>query len=116
MSDCIFCKIANHEIPATIVAENEYVIAFEDLSPVAPVHVLVVPKVHISNFMELNDENIDYIKEIHKMIQEVVKIKGVDKTGFRVMTNCGEDGGQTVMHLHYHIIGGRHLGPKIVHD
>lgn len=116
MSDCIFCKIANHEIPATIVAENEYVIAFEDLSPVAPVHVLVVPKVHILNFMELNDENIDYIKEIHKMIQEVVKIKGVDKTGFRVMTNCGEDGGQTVMHLHYHVIGGRHLGPKIVHD
>lgn len=116
MSDCIFCKIANHEISATIVAENEYVIAFEDLSPVAPVHVLVVPKIHISNFMELNDENIDYVKEIHKMIQEVVKIKGVDKTGFRVMTNCGEDGGQTVMHLHYHIIGGKHLGPKIVHD
>lgn len=114
--DCIFCKIANHEVPANIVAENEYAIAFEDLSPVAPVHILVVPKLHISNIMELNSENISYVSRIHEMIQEVAKIKGVDKTGFRVITNYGEDGGQTVMHLHYHVIGGRMLGPKIVND
>lgn len=114
--DCIFCKIANHEIPAKIVAENNCVIAFEDLSPVAPVHVLVVPKVHIANIMELDDENLLYVTEIHKMIQEVAKIKGVDKSGFRVITNYGEDGGQTVKHLHYHVIGGRTLGPKIVND
>ena len=115
MSDCIFCKIANHEIPAKIIDENEHVIAFEDASPVAPVHVLVVPKKHISNFMELDDENLEYVKEIHNMIQKVAKVKKVDETGFRVITNYGEDGGQTVMHLHYHIIGGKRLGPKIVH-
>ena len=65
--------------------------------------------------MELDDENLEYVKEIHKMIQKVAKVKKVDETGFRVITNYGEDGGQTVMHLHYHIIGGKRLGPKIVH-
>ena len=115
MSDCVFCKIANHEIPAKIIDENEYVIAFEDASPVAPVHVLVIPKKHISNFMELDDENLEYVKEIHKMIQKVAKVKKVDESGFRVITNYSEDGGQAVMHLHYHIIGGKRLGPKIVH-
>ena len=113
MEDCIFCKIANKEIPATIVYENDMVIAFEDAHPVAPVHMLVVPKKHISSMMELKEEDMEYITEIHKAIQEVARIKGVDKTGFRVITNYGEDGGQTVMHLHYHIIGGVHLGPKI---
>ena len=118
MEDCIFCKIINKEIPANIVAENEYVVAFEDVHPVAPVHVLVVPKVHISNIFEINDENMKYINEIHKMIQEVARIKGIDSAdkGFRVITNYGEDGGQTVHHLHYHIIGGKHLGPKIIHE
>ena len=114
--DCIFCKIANHEVPSTIVAENEYAIAFEDLSPVAPVHVLVIPKMHISNVLDLNDENIKYVSEIHKMIKEVAKIKNIDESGFRVITNCGEDGGQTVYHLHYHVIGGKALGPKIIQD
>lgn len=114
--DCIFCKIANHEIPANVVCENEYVIAFEDLHPVAPVHVLIVPKMHISNILELNDDNMKYVAEVHKMIGEVAKIKGVDQTGFRIITNYGEDGGQTVLHLHYHLIGGKHLGPKIIHD
>lgn len=114
--DCIFCKIANHEIPSNIVAENDYAIAFEDLSPVAPVHILVVPKIHISGIMQLNDENLSYVIEIHKMIQEVARIKGIDEKGFRVITNYGEDGGQTIKHLHYHVIGGKVLGPKIVHD
>lgn len=118
MDNCIFCKIINHEIPANIVAENEYVMAFEDANPVAPVHVLVVPKKHISNIMEINDDDMIYINEIHKMIQKVAEIKGIatqDK-GFRVMTNYGEEGGQTVLHLHYHVIGGRMLGQKIVND
>ena len=114
MNDCIFCKIANKEIPSTIVYENDYVIAFDDLHPVAPVHTLVVPKKHISNIMELQDGDMQYIAEIHKAIQEVAKIKGVDKTGFRVITNYGEDGGQTILHLHYHVVGGKHLGPKIL--
>ena len=118
MEDCIFCKIAKHEIPAKIVAENDYVIAFEDAYPVAPVHVLVVPKIHISNIFEVNDENMKYISEVHKMIQKVAELKGINsqEKGFRVITNYGEDGGQTVHHLHYHVIGGKRLGPKIVHD
>ena len=114
--DCIFCKIANKEIPATIVYENDKVIAFDDLRPVAPVHTLVIPKKHISNIMELTDEDMQYIAEIHKALQEVARIKNVHETGFRVITNYGEDGGQTVHHLHYHLIGGKTLGPKIIHD
>ena len=113
MEDCIFCKIANKEIPATIIYENDKVIAFDDLHPVAPVHTLVVPKKHISTMMDLKDDDMEYIVAIHKAIQEVAKIKKVDETGFRVITNYGKDGGQTVMHLHYHLIGGEHLGPKI---
>ena len=118
MEECIFCKIVNHEIPAKIVAENEYVIAFEDVHPVAPVHVLVVPKIHIANIFEINDTNVKYIDEVHKMIQQVARLKEIDASdkGFRVITNYGEDGGQTVHHLHYHVIGGRRLGPKIVND
>ncbi|MBQ9313840.1 MAG: HIT domain-containing protein [Clostridia bacterium] len=118
MEECIFCKIIKHEIPAKVVNENEYVIAFEDAYPVAPVHVLIVPKKHIANIMEVNDENMVYINEIHKMIQNVAKNKKIDaqENGFRVITNYGEDGGQTVHHLHYHVIGGKRLGPKIIHE
>ena len=89
--DCIFCKIANHELSSNIVAENDYAIAFEDLSPVAPVHVLVVPKIHISNIMELSDENLPYVIEIHKMIQEVAKIKGVDESGKVMQISTSKD-------------------------
>lgn len=114
--DCIFCKIANKEIPSTIIYEDDFVIAFEDVKPVAPVHTLVVPKKHIANIMELKEEDMEYITRIHKAIQEVARIKGVQETGFRVITNYGADGCQTVQHLHYHVIGGKNLGPKIVHD
>lgn len=113
MEDCIFCKIINKEIPATVVYENDKVIAFDDLYPVAPVHTLIVPKKHIASMMDLKEDEMEYISAIHGAIQEVARIKGVDKTGFRVITNFGKDGGQTVMHLHYHVIGGEHLGPKI---
>ena len=112
--DCIFCKIANHEINSNVVFENESVIAFEDLNPVAKVHVLVVPKKHIDSVMKIEEEDSKYIVEIHKAIKEVAKIKGIDESGFRVITNCGEDGGQTVKHLHYHVIGGEKLSEKIV--
>ncbi len=114
MNDCIFCKIINKEIPSTIVYENDYVIAFDDLHPVAPVHTLIVPKKHITNIMELEENDAKCVFEIHKAIQEVAKIKGVEESGFRIITNYGEDGGQTILHLHYHLIGGKHLGPKIL--
>ena len=112
--DCIFCKIANHEINSKIVFENENVVAFEDLNPVAKVHVLVVPKKHIESVIKVENEDLIYISEIHKAIKEVAKIKGINESGFRVITNCGEDGGQTVKHLHYHVIGGEKLSEKIV--
>ena len=112
--DCIFCKIANHEIGSKIVFENERVIVFEDLNPVAKVHVLVVPKKHVDSVMKIDEEDAKYIVEIHKAIKEVAKIKGIDESGFRVITNCGADGGQTVKHLHYHIIGGEKLPEGII--
>lgn len=112
--DCIFCKIANHEIGSKIVYENESIIAFEDLNPVAKVHVLIVPKKHIESVIKVENEDLNYISEIHKAIKEVAKIKGVDESGFRVITNCGEDGGQTVKHLHYHVIGGEKLPEGII--
>lgn len=111
--DCIFCKIIKHEIPSNVVFENENVIAFEDLNPVANVHVLVVPKKHIESVMDIKEEDNAYIIEIHKAIKEIAKIKNIDKDGFRVITNCGENGGQTVKHLHYHVIGGEKLPERL---
>ncbi len=116
MDDCVFCKIIKGEIPAKVVYENDCILAFDDIHPVAPVHTLIVPKKHISTMMDLTRETVGITSEVFLAIQEIAKIKGVDKTGFRIITNYGEDGGQTVLHLHYHLIGGRRLGPKIVHD
>lgn len=116
MNDCIFCKIANKEIPSNIVFENEYVVAFEDLAPVAPVHILIVPKKHIASAMELgvnNEEDLDYIKEVFKAAKEIAKLQNVDASGFRIINNCGEDAGQTVKHIHFHLIGGANLGELI---
>lgn len=117
MNDCIFCKIANKEIPSNIVFENEHVVAFEDLAPVAPVHILIVPKKHIANAMELGlndaEEDFDYVKEVFKAAKEIAKLKSVDESGFRIINNCGEAAGQTVKHIHFHLIGGANLGELI---
>ena len=116
MNDCIFCKIANKEISSNIVFENEYVVAFEDLAPVAPVHILIVPKKHIASAMELgvnNEEDLDYIKEVFKAAKEIAKLQNIDASGFRIINNCGEDAGQTVKHIHFHLIGGANLGELI---
>lgn len=113
MEDCIFCKIANKQI-GNLVFENDYAAAFDDLNPQAPVHTLIVPKKHIENIEAIQEDDLIYVAEIHKAIQEVAKIKGVDKTGYRIISNCGKDAGQTVMHLHYHLLAGKELGEKIV--
>lgn len=113
MGDCIFCKIANKEI-GNLIYENDYAVAFDDLNPQAPVHTLIVPKKHIENIEAIHEDDLTYIAEIHKAIQEVAKIKGVDKTGYRIISNCGKDAGQTVMHLHYHLLAGKELGEKII--
>lgn len=114
MSDCIFCKIAEGTIPSKKVFENEYIIAFHDIKPAAPVHVLVVPKVHIESLEALNDENMDIVKKIHTAIQEVAKIMGINSDGYRVIINCGKNGGQTVPHLHYHVLGGAVFSESII--
>ena len=110
MNDCIFCKIANKEIPSTIVYEDDMVIAFNDLNPVAPVHILVVPKKHMTDILNVEKEDMKYIEAVVEAIQKITKEKGIAESGFRVVNNCGEDGGQTVKHIHFHIIGGEKLG------
>lgn len=114
--DCLFCKIVNKEFGAEVIYENDYVTAFKDIHPVAPVHVLIVPKIHITSMNDVNSDNANYIAEIYKAVPEIAKICGVNEKGFRVICNCGEDGGQVIHHIHFHLIGGKHLGPKIVMD
>lgn len=109
MEDCIFCKIINKQIPSEIIYEDEEIIAFKDIEPVAPVHVLVVPKKHISSVMELSEEDQVIIGKIYAVIKKLAVELGVDKDGFRVVTNCGENAGQTVKHIHFHILGGKKL-------
>lgn len=113
MSDCIFCKIANGEIPSTIVYEDEYVTAFKDLNPQAPIHILVVPKKHYNNVLEV-EENDNIISKIYETINKIAEKEGFAKEGFRVINNCGENAGQTVMHMHFHILAGKKLGEKIL--
>ena len=111
---CLFCKIINKEIPADIVYENDKVIAFRDINPQARVHVLILPKIHIENIRDITDENKHIIGDIHLIANEVAKKLGVYESGYRLITNCGNDAGQTVMHLHYHLIAGQRLGEKII--
>ncbi len=117
MNDCIFCKIANHEIPTDkIVYEDDYVMAFNDLNPEAPVHVLIVPKVHISNFDELDDNSILYFEKVLRAVKEVASITGINEKGYRVINNCKEYGGQVINHLHFHVLGGTKLPNKMKWD
>ncbi len=106
MEDCIFCKIVRGEIPANIIYESENVLAFDDVNPIAPVHVVAVPKIHVATLMDVPD---GMMEDMIKAVQEVARIKGIDKTGFRTVANCNEDGGQVIFHLHVHILGGRKL-------
>lgn len=109
MNECLFCKIANKEIPSTIVYENDYVIAFEDISPEAPVHVLVIPKKHIASLNDINNENSVYIAKIFEAISIISREQGINETGYRIVSNCGKDAMQTVEHVHFHILGKRFL-------
>ena len=105
---CIFCKIINGEIPSSKVYENEYVYAFRDINPQAPVHVLVIPKLHLASADEINAENSVYVAKIFETISVIAKSEGLEN-GYRVITNVGEDGCQSVKHLHFHILGGKKL-------
>ena len=114
MSDnCLFCKIINGDIPSAKVYEDEYVYAFRDINPQTPVHILVVPRAHIASAEEVNAENSLYVAKCFEAIAKIAAAEGLGN-GYRVITNCGEDGGQSVMHLHFHLIGGVKLTEKIV--
>ena len=114
MEDCVFCKIINREIPLDIVYEDEKVIAFNDVNPAAPIHILVVPKKHIETLLDVTSEDNELISYIYQVINKIAKEQGFDKQGFRVIVNCGKDSGQEVMHIHFHVLGGKKLGDKIV--
>ncbi len=109
MSDCLFCKIAKGEIPSNKVYEDDKILAFHDISPETPVHILIIPKEHISCVNDINHENSSIIAHIFATIPELVKKLGIDKSGYRVVTNTLDHGGQTVPHLHFHLLGGRNL-------
>ena len=108
MSNCLFCKIVAWEIPSNKVYEDDKILAFRDIAPQAPTHILVVPKAHIADCNGITAENSDVIAHIFTTIPQIAKAEGLD-SGYRVVSNCGEDAGQTVQHLHFHILGGKKL-------
>jgi histidine triad (HIT) family protein len=106
MSDCLFCKIAEKKIHAKIIYEDEHVLAFRDINPVAPTHILLIPRTHMENILGLSD---DTAKHMLAAMRKIVADEKLEK-GFRLVSNTGEHGGQTVYHLHWHILSGRHMG------
>lgn len=114
MDDCLFCKIAKGEIPSNKVYEDEDVLAFYDINPVAAIHILVIPKKHIASLAHMEKEDEALVGKIYGVINKIAEEKGFKEKGFRVVTNCGEDGGQEVMHLHFHILAGEKLNNKFI--
>ena len=112
--DCIFCKIIKGEIPSSKVYEDEEILAFNDINPAAPIHVLVIPKKHITSLVTMEDGDEIVISKIYKVINEIAEKQGFKENGYRVIVNCGKDGGQEVGHLHFHLLAGTKLGEKIV--
>ena len=106
MQDCVFCKIAEKQLPSTVVYEDDKVMAFNDIRPVAPVHVIIIPKAHVENASMMGD--------IHLAAKKVAEKLGDADKGYRLINNCGADAGQTVFHLHYHLVAGVKLGAKII--
>lgn len=110
--DCLFCKIINGDIPSAAVYEDDMIYAFKDINPMAPVHVLIVPKLHVASADKIDEDNSAYVAHIFEMIPYIAKDLGLKK-GYRVITNCGEDGCQSVKHLHFHLLGGEKLSEKL---
>jgi len=114
MEDCLFCKIVRKEIPSKIVYEDEAVLAFWDINPLTPVHILFIPKKHITSLATMKEDDAEVIGKIYNAINKIAEDQGIKEKGYRVIVNCGEDGGQEVKHLHFHLMGGKKLGTKIV--
>ena len=116
MGDCIFCRIAAGDIPADKVYEDESIVVFKDLHPVAPVHLLIVPRIHVADILELanRDDGEAILGAVLHAVPKIAAAAGVAADGFRFINNCGIDGGQTIQHVHFHLIGGRHLGERLL--
>ena len=112
MSNCLFCKIIAGEIPSTKVYEDDSILAFRDIAPQAPTHILVIPKTHIGSVAEITAENSGVVAHIFEVIPAIAKAEGLE-SGYRVVSNCGPDAGQTVHHLHFHILGGKVLNTEM---
>lgn len=106
---CIFCKIVKKEVPSKIVYEDEMVLAFEDIAPQAPIHILVIPKKHYPTLLEMNEDDKELLGHIFMVIKKIAKQKGVEERGFRVVMNCNPEAGQTVYHIHFHLLAGRQM-------
>lgn len=106
MEDCIFCKIINKEIPTDFLFENERIVAFADIKPSAPVHILIIPKKHISSVEEVGEEDKELLGELFLVAKKIAKEKGLNKNGYKLAVNVGKGGGQEVFHLHLHLLGG----------
>ena len=106
-SDCLFCQIAAGEIPATLVYQDDQVVAFNDIAPQAPHHVLIIPRRHIATTLDLEDEDRDLVGHIFQVAGRIADDLGIAEEGFRLVNNCNEAGGQVVWHLHFHLLGGR---------
>jgi histidine triad (HIT) family protein len=109
MENCIFCRIAKGEIPSSKVYEDENILAFDDIHPMAPVHVIIIPKAHIPTLMDLRPGDSTLLASLVGSVQEVARIKGIEKSGFRTVVNTNKEGGQIIFHLHVHVLGGRQL-------
>ena len=107
--DCLFCKIIKGEIPTNIVDQSEHALAFRDINPQAPVHVLIIPKKHIASCSDLNEENIHYLSEMAFLAQDIALEEKIKQDGYRWIINTGNNGGQTVFHIHLHLLGGRNM-------
>ena len=111
--DCVFCKIAANEIPADVLYQDEQVIAFRDINPQAPVHVLIIPRKHIPSVVELSGAESSLVENMVSIANQLAVKEGVSESGYRLVINCGEQGGQLVPHLHLHLLGGRQLAGEL---
>ena len=109
MSDCIFCQIIARTIPATLVYQDDVVVAFDDINPQAPIHTLIIPRKHVTSIAELEDVDVGLIGRLILVGNKIAKLKGIVDSGYRVVINTGSHGGQTVFHLHLHVLGGRRM-------
>ena len=113
MEECIFCKIIKGEIPSQKIYEDDKILAFKDIEPAAPVHILVIPKNHIEKLPDITNEDAQLMAHIFNKINEIAEKEGFAEQGFRIINNCGKQSGQEVMHLHFHVLAGRKMGPLL---